>query len=151
MYRIAQLRYTHIMYCTLWKLGQDVNTRSYSTEVEGKGLKLWCDITIYSPTKNKLIYQIRANTYAFWLSDQYGKYISNIFLFHPFSPSPQKCLWILCFDLLPLQYTNLTHEIWRFLVYIFLDPGYSGPPFTRAWTFNQVNKQTEITTLHIYI
>jgi len=78
------------MYCTLWELGQDVNTPSSPTEVERKGLNLWCDITIYTPTKNKLIYQIRANTYDFWLSGQYGKYISNIFLLHPLSPFPSK-------------------------------------------------------------
>ena len=77
-----------------------------------------------SPSKkNKLIYQVRANTYVFWLSGQYGKFNSNIFLFHPLGPFPSKnmrCPWILCFDLLLLQYTDLTHEIWRFLVYIFL-------------------------------
>ena len=46
-----------------------------------------------------------------------------IFLSHPSGPFPSKmmrCPWILCFDLLPMQYTNLTHEIRRFLVYIFL-------------------------------
>ena len=42
----------------------------------------------YSPTKNKLIYQVRANTYEVWLSGQYGKYNSNIFLFHPMGPFP---------------------------------------------------------------
>ena len=71
----------------------------------------------YSPTKDKLIYQVRAKTYDFWLSGQYGKYKSNIFLFHPLGPFPSKmmrCPWILCFDLLPLQYIDLTHEIWRF-------------------------------------
>ena len=44
-------------------------------------------------------------------------------LFHLLVPFPSKmmrCPWILCFDLLPLQCTDLTHEIWRFLVYIFL-------------------------------
>ena len=45
------------------------------------------------------------------------------FLFHPLGPFPSKMMrypWILWFDLLPLQYTDLTHEIRRFLVYIFL-------------------------------
>ena len=53
------------------------------------------------------------------------KYNSNIFLFHPLGHFPSKllrCPLIFCFDLLPLQYTDLTHQIWRFLVYIFLDP-----------------------------
>ena len=41
---------------------------------------------------------------SFGISGQCGKY--NIFLF------------------LPLQYTDLTHEKWRFLVYIFLELHY---------------------------
>ena len=59
--------------------GRNVNKPSAPTEVEGKGhtALMW----YYSPTKNKLIYQVRANTYDFWLSGQYGKYNSNIFLF----------------------------------------------------------------------
>jgi len=76
----------------------------------------------YSPTKSKLIYQVRANTYDFWLSGRYRKYNSIIFLFNPLGSFPSKmmrCPWILCFDLLPLQYTDLAHQIWRFLVYKF--------------------------------
>jgi len=114
IYRNAQLRYTHIMYCTLWE-------KCKQTQCPHRSWREW--MWYYSPTKNKLIYQVRANTYDFWLSGQYGKYNSNIFLFHPLGPFPTKmmrCPWILCFDLLPLQYTDLTHEIWRFLVYIFL-------------------------------
>ena len=77
----------------------------------------------YSPTKNKLIYQVRANTFDFWLSGQYGKYNSNIFFIPPLGPFSLKmmhCPRILCFDLLSLQYTDLTYEIWRVLVYIFI-------------------------------
>ena len=45
----------------------------------------------YSPTKKqKLIYQVRANTYDIWVSGQYWKYCSNIFLFHPLGPFPSK-------------------------------------------------------------
>ena len=46
----------------------------------------------YSPTKNKFIYIVRANTYDFWLSGQYGKFNSNIFLFHPLGPFPSKMM-----------------------------------------------------------
>ena len=59
----------------------------------------------------------------FWLFGQYRKYNSNIFLCHPLGPFPSKmmrCPLILCFDLFPLQHTDLTHELWRLLVYIFL-------------------------------
>ena len=101
--------------------GRNVNKPSAPTEVEGK--KTTALMWYYSPTKNKLIYQVWANTHDFWLSGQYGKYNSNIFLIHPLGLFPSKmmrCPWILCFDLLPLQYTDLTHQIWRFLVYIFL-------------------------------
>ena len=44
----------------------------------------------YSPKKNKLIYQVRANTNDFWLSGQYGKYNSNIFLL--LGPFPSKMM-----------------------------------------------------------
>ena len=77
-----------------------------------KGKDYSSDVILQSNKKNKLIYQVRANTYDFWLSGQYGKYNSNIFLFHHLGPFPSKmmrCPWILCFDLLPLQYTDLTY------------------------------------------
>ena len=107
--------------CTVhcWR---NVNKPSAPTEVNGKGLKLWYDITVQ---KNKLIYQVRASTYDFWLSGQYGKYNINRFLFHPLSPFSWKmmlCPWILCFDLLHFSTHDLTHEIWRLLGYIFLGP-----------------------------
>ena len=108
IYRNAHLRYTHIIYCTLWEECKQTQRPHRSWRERTKGL-MWYN----SPTKNN----------DFWLSGQYGKYNSNIFLFHPFGPFPSKimrCPWILCLDLLPMQYTNLTHEIWRFLVYIFL-------------------------------
>ena len=62
------------------------------------------------------------------ISGQYGKYNSNIFLTHPLDPFPSKmmrCPWILCFDLLPLQYTDLTHEKWWFLVFFISWSSYS--------------------------
>ena len=46
-----------------------------------KGKDYSSDVILQS-NKNQLIYQVRANTYDFWLSSQYGKYNSNIFLFH---------------------------------------------------------------------
>ena len=119
IYRNAQLRYAHIMYCILWEECKQTQCPHRSWRERTTAL-MW----YYSPTKNKLIYQVRANTYDFWLSGQYGKYNSNIFLFHPLSSFPSKmmrCPWTLCFDLLPLQYTDLTHKIWRFPVYLFLE------------------------------
>ena len=91
------------MYCTLW---EECNKTQYPQEVEGKGLKLWFDITV-----QQKIYIICAN--AFRLSGQYGKHNSNIFLFHPLGPFPSKmmrCPWILCFDLLP---PHCSTQIWR--------------------------------------
>ena len=128
VYRNAQLRYTHIMCCTLWeecKQTQCLHShRSWRERI--KALMWYCSPKI----KLIIIYQVRANTYDLWLSSQYGKYNSIIFLFHPLGSFPSKmmrCPWILCFDLLPLQYTDLTHQIWWFLVYIFLalDQGYN--------------------------
>ena len=118
IYRNAHVRYTHIIYCTLWEECKQTLWPHRSWRERTKAL-MW----YYSPTRNKLIYQFRENTYDFWLSGHYGKYNSNIFLFHPLGPFPSKmirCPWILCLDLLPLQYTDLTHEIWQFLFYIFL-------------------------------
>ena len=109
------------MYCTLEECKQ--TQCSHRTWRERATALMW----YYRRTKNKLIYQVRANTYDFWLPGHYGKYNSNIFLFHPLGPFPSKmmlCPWILCFDFLPLQYTDLTHEKWRFLVYIFLELHY---------------------------
>ena len=95
IYSNAQLRYTHKL-CTII-CGRNVNKPS-----EGKGLML------------QSLSSYRANTYDFWLFGQYGRYNGNIFLFHPLGPFPSEmiyCPWILCFDLLPLQYTDLTHQI----------------------------------------
>ena len=110
IYRKAQLRYTQSVYCTLWE-----ECKQTPTEVEGKGLKLWCDITVQQ--KNKYLYQyIKLEgilIFGFW----------SILKIHPLGPflsKKMRCPWILCFDLLQLQYTDLTHQIWRFLVYIFL-------------------------------
>ena len=92
-----KLRYTQIVHCTLWE-------ESKQTQC---------------PTP-----EVGYNTCDFWLSGLNGKYNRNIFLFNPLSPFPSKmmrCPWILCFDLLPLQYTDLTHEIWRFQVCVFLE------------------------------
>ena len=87
IYRNAQLRYTHIMYCE-----RNVNKPSAPTEVEGKGLKLWCDITVQKKVN------ISSKTYDFWFSGQYGKYNSNLFFFLPLGRFPSKmmrCPWIL--------------------------------------------------------
>ena len=103
IYRNAQLRYKQIVYCTLWEECKQTQCPHRSWKERTKALR-W----FYSPTKNKSKYQVRPNTYDFRLSGQYGKYNINIFLFHPLGPFLSKMLhypWILCFDLLPLQYT----------------------------------------------
>ena len=80
-HRNAQLRYTQIVYCTLWEECKQTQCPFRSWKERTKAL-MW----YYSPTKNKLIYKVRTNTYDFWHSGQYGKYNSNIFLFHPLGP-----------------------------------------------------------------
>ena len=106
IYRNAQFRYRHILYCSLWEECKQTQCPHRSWRERTKALTWY-----YSPSKNKLIYQVRANTNDFWLSGQYGKYNSNIFLFHPLGPFSSKMM----------RNTDLTHEIWRFLVYVFLD------------------------------
>ena len=98
-----QERPTQILDCTMWDECKQTQFPHRSWRERTTALMCY-----YSPTKNKLIYQVRANTYDFCLSDQYEKY--NIFLFHPLGPFPSKlmrCPWILYFDLLPLQYTDM--------------------------------------------
>ena len=48
IYRNAQLRFTHIMYCTVWE--ECKQTQCPHKIVEGKGLQLWCYITIQQKT-----------------------------------------------------------------------------------------------------
>ena len=104
------------MYCTLWEQCKQTQYPHRSWKERTTALMWYC-----SPTITHL-YQVRANTSDFWLSGQYGKYNSYVFFYSaPWALFPSKmlrCPWILCFDLLSLQYTDLTHQIWRFLVYI---------------------------------
>jgi len=75
-YRNAQLRYTQIVYCTLWEECKQTQCPHRRWRERTRAL-MW----YYSPTKNKLIYQVRTNTNDFWLSSQHEKYNSNIFFF----------------------------------------------------------------------
>ena len=116
--RNAQLRYTNIVHCTLWEECKQTKCPHRSWRERIKAL-MW----FYSPTKTSYYINLEQILMIFWLSGKYGKYNRNIFLFHPLGPFPSKmmlCPWILCFNLLTLQYTDLTHQIWRFLVFIFL-------------------------------
>ena len=72
-----QLRYTHIMYCIMWKECKQTQCPHRSWRERTTAL-MW----YYSPTKDKLIYQVRVNTYDFGLSGQYN---SDILLFHPWA------------------------------------------------------------------
>ena len=69
--------------------GRNVNKPSAPTEIEGKGLKLWCDIKGQQKTSE---YIKLKRILMIWLSGHYGKYNSNIFLFHLLGPSPSKMM-----------------------------------------------------------
>ena len=56
--------------CTV-HCGRNVNKPSAPAEVEWNGYS--SDVILQS-NKRQYIYQVRANTDDFWLSDQYGKY-----------------------------------------------------------------------------
>ena len=89
IYRNAQLRYTHIMYCTLWEECEQTQCPHRSWRERTKAL-MW----YYSPKK----VNISSKTYDFWFSGQYGKYNSLLFLFLPLGRFPSKmmrCPWIL--------------------------------------------------------
>ena len=63
--------------CVLYTVG-GMQTNPVSPQ-KLKGKEYSSDV-YYSPTINKLIYKLRANTYDFWLSGQNGKYNSNILI-----------------------------------------------------------------------
>ena len=63
----------------------------------------------YSSTKNKIIYQVRANTYDFWLSGQYEK--SNILLSTPGALFPQK--WCVAREFFVSISSQCSTQIWR--------------------------------------
>ena len=58
--------------------------------IQERPTQIYANFLLY--TKNKLLYQVRANTFDFCLSGQYGKYNSNICLFHPLGPLPSKMM-----------------------------------------------------------
>ena len=106
IYRNAQLRHTHIIYCTLWEECKQTQCPHRSWRERTTAL-MW----YYCPTKNKLIHQVKANTYDFWLSGQYGKYNSNIFLFQPLAHFPQK--WCVAHEFFDLISSHCSTQIWR--------------------------------------
>jgi len=63
----------------------------------------------YSSTKNKIIYQVRANTYDFWLSGQYEQ--SNILLSTPGALFPQK--WCVAREFFVSISSQCSTQIWR--------------------------------------
>ena len=104
----------HIL-CTV-HCGKNVNKPSAPTEVEGKGLQP--NVILQSNKKQVNISSQSEYIWSIWkIQQQYIFIPTRQALF------PQKwCVGpeFFCFDLLPLQYTDLTNEIWLFLVYIFL-------------------------------
>ena len=92
--------------CTV-HCGSNVNKLSTPTEVERERTRalMW----YYSPTKNKLIYQVRANTYDFWLSGQYGKY--KYFYSTPWALFLQK--WCVAPEFFVLISSHCGTQIWR--------------------------------------
>ena len=70
-------------YYVLYTVGEIKPDRSWRERTKAL---MW----YYSPTKNKLIYQVRAHKYDFWHFGQYGIYKSNIFYSTPWALFPQK-------------------------------------------------------------
>ena len=114
IYRNAQLRYTHIMYCTLWEECKQTQCLHRSWRERTKAL-MWN----YSPKKTSYFIKRIYITFGFWLIGKI-QYIA-IFLFHPLGPFPSKimrCPLILCFDLIPLQYTDGSWSIYFWLSFL---------------------------------
>ena len=124
------------MYCTLW---EEREQTQWPTEVEGKGLKLKSK---YQLDRIHMIFGFLVN-----MENTIATYSYSIHLLGPLPSKMMRCPWILCFDLLPLQYTDLTHQIWRFLVYIFLCPWGLGALFylnSNIFIFNMLRFRPHI-------
>ena len=91
IYRNTQLIQTHIMYCTPWEEYKQTQ-RPHRSWRERTTALMW----YYSPTKNKLIYQVRANTYDYWLSWLIAIY-SYSTSWTLFPQKMMRCPCILCF------------------------------------------------------
>ena len=104
--RTTQIRKLCTVHC-----GMNVNKASAPIEVWRERTKslMW----YYSPTKNKLIYQSLDRILMIF---DFLVLTWKIRWQYIFPSKMMHCPWILCFDLLPLQNTDLTHAIWRFLV-----------------------------------
>jgi len=102
--------------------GRNVNKPSVPTEVEGKGLKLRCDITVQQKTSWYIKLEQRLMIYGFLVNMENTTAVYSYST--PCTLFPQKwCVAPEFFVLVspgPLQYIDLTHQIWRILVYIFL-------------------------------
>ena len=112
------------MYCTLWKECKQTQCPHRSWRERTKVL-MW----FYSPTKNKLIIKLEQILMIFGILVN----IENTIVIYSYSTPcalfPQKrCVahdfFILISSHWWLQYTDLTLQIWRFLVYIFLESIY---------------------------
>ena len=108
IYRNSQLRYTHIMYCIMWEECKQTQCPHRSWRERTTAL-MW----YYSPTKDKLIYQVRTNTGAnyFWLSGQCGKYNRLYSYSTPRALFPQK--WCVAPEFFILISSHSSTQIWR--------------------------------------
>ena len=114
--RLSQIYANYALYS-----GRNVNKPSALAEVEGKGLKL-CDITVQQKPSSSIKFERILMIFGFLVNIENTIAIYSYSPLGPFSLKNDALPWILCFDLHPLQYTDLKHHIhiWRFLVYIFL-------------------------------
>ena len=106
IYRNAQLRYTQIVYFTLGEECKQTQCPHISWRERTKAL-MW----YYSPTKIKLIYQVRANTYDFGSLVNIETSIAIYFYSTPCALFTQKwCVAPKFFVLISFQCST---QIWR--------------------------------------
>ena len=96
------------VYFVLQHYGRNVNKPSAPTEVEEKGLNLWCDIKVQ---QTKLIYQVRANTYDFWFLVNIENTIAIYSYSIPWAIFPQK--WCVALEFFVLISSHCSTQIWR--------------------------------------
>ena len=107
IYRNAQLRYTHIMCCTLWEECKQIQCPPRSWRERTTAL-MWC----YSPTKNKLIYQeLERIQMIFGILVIMKNTVAIYFYSTPWALFPQK--WCVAPEFFVLISSHCSTQIWR--------------------------------------
>ena len=98
------------MYSTLWEECKQTHYPVPPQKLKGKDYN--SDVILKSNNSKKLIYQVRANTYDFWLSSHYMENTIAIYSYStPWALFPQK--WCFAPEFFVLISSHCSTQIWR--------------------------------------